>query len=101
MTGYFDPPPAVFIAGEEDYHDAWHALGRPSDAAGGTRNSFCVEGRSHKAARFLASPWWRVAKRINKNADYQFELTDAGRAAVAAWLAAGKSLARMKENARV
>ena len=69
--------------------DVDHALGRPDDPLGRTyRNYFALEADCDLAGQFRASPFWEEGNRASRSDMTVFHVTDAGRQALAAHLAA-------------
>ena len=72
---------------DEGLDDVDHALGRPKDPLKESyRNHYVIGARSPQAAKMQASDWWEETRKINGDADSVFQVTQAGREALAAHL---------------
>ena len=72
----------------EDFEDMHLALGRPGDPQGKTfRNSYHCEADGDQAKRFEALGWWDRSRLINSGRDAIYIVNDAGKQALADWLA--------------
>jgi hypothetical protein len=85
---------------DADFDDIHHALGRPrssSEVEAAFRNSYCTETDGDQAKHFEALGFWTPTRSINGGRDTVYAVNDAGKKALARWLAAGQSVDRMKE----
>ena len=73
----------------DQYFDDMHlALGRPADPHGKTfRNRYHCAADSDTAKRFEALGWWDRSRLINSGRDALYTVNDAGKQALADWLA--------------
>lgn len=76
------------VAGDEDFDDMHHAIGRAKTLKDAYRNYYCVGVESETAKRFKALGWWDLASTINDGRDGIFTVNMAGIIALENWLSA-------------